>query len=45
MQNIAKKVIETYLNEQKILTIEELNLLTHEQTQTKNISFVTLYKD
>ncbi|MDD2565332.1 MAG: AMMECR1 domain-containing protein [Candidatus Gracilibacteria bacterium] len=45
MHKVAKKVIEMYLNEQKIPTVEELNLLTHEHSGTKNISFVTLYKD
>lgn len=45
MHNIAKKVIEIYLNEQKIPTIEELWLTNNEHNNTKIISFVTIYKD
>lgn len=45
MHNIARKVVEIYLNEQKIPTIEELWLINNEHNSTKNISFVTLYKD
>lgn len=45
MHNIARKVIEIYLNEQKIPTLEELGLSNSEHNNTKNISFVTLYKD
>lgn len=45
MHNIAKKVIEVYLNEKKIPTLEELWLLSHEFNNTKYISFVTIYKE
>jgi len=45
MHNIARKVVEIYLNEQKIPTIEELWLTNNEHNSTKNISFITLYKD
>ena len=45
MHNIARKVIEIYLNEQKIPTYEELWVADHSDMQTKNLSFVTLYKD
>lgn len=45
MHNIARKVIEIYLNEQKIPTIEELWVTSNEHNNTKHISFVTIYKD
>ena len=45
MHNIAKKVIEIYLNEKKIPTLDELGISGHNDLKTKNLSFVTLYKD
>lgn len=45
MHEIAKKVINTFLNEQKIPTIEELWAWNNENVDTKFASFVTLYKD
>ncbi len=45
MHEIAKKVIERYINEQKIPTIEELGVQFDENMNTKDCSFVTLYKD
>ncbi|EKE28047.1 MAG: hypothetical protein ACD_3C00106G0006 [uncultured bacterium (gcode 4)] len=45
MHTIAKKVIEMYLNEQKIPTIDELWVWSHPENLTKKLSFVTLYKD
>ena len=45
MHDIARKVIETYINEQKIPTIEELGMTMSEHINTKNLVFVTLYKD
>lgn len=45
MHNIAKKVVESYLNEQKIPTLEELWVQNNEEVNTKKASFVTLYKD
>lgn len=45
MHKIARKVIETYLNEQKIPTLEELGVVENQDVNTKNLSFVTLYKD
>ncbi len=45
MNNIVRKVLETYLNEQKILSLEELWITNHEYTKTKDCSFVTIYKN
>ncbi|MDD2487208.1 MAG: AMMECR1 domain-containing protein [Candidatus Gracilibacteria bacterium] len=45
MNNIARKVLETYLNEKKILNTDELGLRDHEMAKTKDLCFVTLYKD
>jgi AMMECR1 domain-containing protein len=42
---VSRKVIETYLNEKKILSISELLLMGSEYLDTKHLSFVTLYKD
>jgi len=42
---VARKIIETYLNEKKILSIPELGLAGSEYLDTKHLSFVTLYKD
>ena len=42
---VSRKIIETYLNEKKILTIPELLLSGSEYLDTKHLSFVTLYKD
>lgn len=45
MHQAARKILETYINEKRILTIEELGLSGTEHESTKNLSFVTLYKD
>jgi AMMECR1 domain-containing protein len=45
MDKVVRKVINTYLKEQKILSIEELSLSTSEYLNKKFCSFVTLYKD
>lgn len=45
MNEIAKKVIIKYLNEQKIPTLEELWVQNDPNITTKFCSFVTLYKD
>lgn len=45
MYNIAKKIIEVYLNEQKIPTIQDLWLENSKDLETKHLSFVTLYKN
>ncbi len=45
MHKIARRVIETYLKEKKILTIEELKLSGTEHETSKNLIFVTLYKN
>jgi len=45
MHNIARKILETYLGEKRIPTIEELGLAGSEHEKTKQISFVTLYKN
>lgn len=45
MHKIARRVIETYLREKKILTIEELGLSGTEHEKSKNLMFVTLYKN
>ncbi|MCK9272887.1 AMMECR1 domain-containing protein [Candidatus Gracilibacteria bacterium] len=45
VHKIAKKVIEIYLNEKKIPTLDELGISKHPDLNTKNLSFVTLYKD
>jgi hypothetical protein len=45
MNKIVRKVIETYLKEQKILSLEELGIQDHTYTKTKDCSFVTIYKD
>lgn len=45
MQNIAKKIIETFIKEKRILTIQELSLWENEDLNTKKISFVTIYKN
>ena len=41
----SRKIIETYLNEKKILSVPELGLAGSEYLDTKHLSFVTLYKD
>lgn len=45
MHKIARRVIETYLREKRILTIEELWLSGTEYETSKNLIFVTLYKN
>ena len=45
MHKIARRIIETYLKEKKILTVEELGLSWHEHETSKNLVFVTLYKN
>ncbi len=45
MHTIAKKVLTTYLNEKKIPTIDELGATNNPEVKTKNLVFVTLYKD
>lgn len=45
MHKIARRIIETYLKEKKILTIEELGLAGTEHETSKNLVFVTLYKN
>lgn len=45
MHTIARKILETYLGEKKIPTIEELGLAGSEHEKTKNLIFVTIYKD
>lgn len=45
MHKIARQIIETYLREKKILTIEELKLSGSEHETSKNLMFVTLYKN
>ena len=45
MQKIARRIIETYLQEKKILTIEELWLSGTEHETSKNLIFVTFYKN
>lgn len=45
MYKIARRIIETYLREKKILTIEELGLSGNEHETSKNLIFVTLYKN
>lgn len=45
MHKIARRIIETYLREKKILTIEELGLSGTEHETSKNLIFVTLYKN
>ncbi len=45
MHKIARRIIETYLKEKKILTIEELGLAGNEHESSKNLIFVTLYKN
>ncbi|EKE26041.1 MAG: hypothetical protein ACD_4C00459G0005 [uncultured bacterium (gcode 4)] len=45
MNKIAQKILETYLNEKKILSVDDLWLRDHELTKTKDLCFVTLYKD
>ena len=42
---IARKVLETYVHEKKILTIEELGLATDPHLERKDIVFVTVYRD
>lgn len=45
MHKIARRIMETYLKEKKILTIEELGLSGTEHEKSKNLIFVTLYKN
>lgn len=45
MHKIARRILESYLREKKILTIEELGLSGTEHETTKNLVFVTLYKN
>lgn len=45
MHKIARRIMETYLKEKKILTIEELGLAGSEHEKSKNLIFVTLYKN
>jgi len=45
MHKIARRLLETYLKEKKILTIEELGLSGTEHETSKNLIFVTLYKN
>jgi len=45
LNTTARKIIETYLNEKKILSLPELALASSEYLDTKHLSFVTLYKD
>lgn len=45
MHKIARRIIETYLREKKILTIEELGLSGTEHETSKNLIFVTLYRN
>ena len=45
MHHVARKILETYLGEKRIPTIEELDLSGSEHETTKQISFVTLYKN
>jgi AMMECR1 domain-containing protein len=45
MHKITRRIIETYLKDKKILTIEELGLSGNEHESTKNLVFVTLYKN
>ena len=45
MHHTARKILETYLMEKKIPTIEELGLAGSEHEKTKNLVFVTLYKN
>lgn len=45
LNDVCRKIIETYLNEKRILTIPELGLAKSEYLDTKHLSFVTLYKD
>jgi hypothetical protein len=45
MHNIARKILKVYLTEKRIPTIEELGLTGNEHEKTKQISFVTLYKN
>jgi AMMECR1 domain-containing protein len=42
---VSRNIIETYLNEKKILSIPEVGLAGSEYLDTKHLSFVTLYKD
>jgi len=47
MQTIAKRILETYIRDQKILTVPELDLDEEQKKylETKDISFVTVFKD
>lgn len=45
MNKITRKIIETYLNEKRIPTLEELEIVWSSDINTKNLSFITLYKD
>ena len=45
MHKIARRILETYLKEKNILTIEELGLSGSEHETSKNLVFVTLYKN
>jgi len=45
MHTIARRILETYIREKRILSIEELGLAGSEHETTKNLSFVTIYRD
>lgn len=45
MNKIVQKVLETYLNEKKIPSVNDLWLNDHLLNKTKDLCFVTLYKD
>lgn len=45
MNKAARKILETYLNEKKIISTDELWLGNHALAKTKDLSFITLYKD
>lgn len=45
MHKIARRIIETYLVDKKIPTPEELGLAGSEHEKTKNLVFVTLYRN
>lgn len=47
MHTIAKRILETYIRDQKILTVPELDLDEEQKKylETKDISFVTIFKN